>query len=49
MVPVAHGRWLAANIASSQLEIAEGEGHLSTVPIAVPHLLDDLVAAGPGR
>jgi len=49
MVPVAHGRWLAANIASSQLEIAEGEGHLSTVPIAVPHILDDLVAAGPGR
>lgn len=45
MVPVDHGRWLGANIASSRLEIAEGEGHVSTVPIALPHLLDDLAAA----
>jgi pimeloyl-ACP methyl ester carboxylesterase len=44
MVPAAHGRWLAANLPGSRLELREAEGHLSLVELALDALLDELAA-----
>jgi pimeloyl-ACP methyl ester carboxylesterase len=45
MVPTGHGQWLAAHVPSARLEVSEGEGHISIVPIVIPLLLDDLATA----
>ncbi|MGD0084570.1 MAG: alpha/beta hydrolase [Acidimicrobiales bacterium] len=45
MVPVNHGRWLAAHVPGAHIEIIEGEGHVSLLPVAIPPLLDHLAAA----
>jgi pimeloyl-ACP methyl ester carboxylesterase len=42
MVPAGHGRWLSQQVAGARFELADGEGHVSVVPIALPHLLDEL-------
>jgi pimeloyl-ACP methyl ester carboxylesterase len=45
MVPLAHGQWIARHVPNARLELAEGEGHVSVVPIAVPRILDDFRSA----
>jgi pimeloyl-ACP methyl ester carboxylesterase len=45
MVPVSHGRWLAAHIGGAKLTIAEGEGHISVLPGALPAIMDFLAEA----
>lgn len=47
MVPVAHGRWLAAHLPGAVAHIEEGEGHLSVTLGAVDRILDELVATLP--
>jgi pimeloyl-ACP methyl ester carboxylesterase len=46
MVPLGHGRWLAARIPGVVAHLEDGEGHLSIGVGASDRLLTDLVAAG---
>lgn len=45
MVPFAHSRWLAANVAGAQAHLIEGEGHISLMS-RVSDILDDLRRLG---
>lgn len=45
MVPIDHGRWLAANVRGARARLLENEGHLSLIH-HVPRILDDLVELG---
>lgn len=45
MVPVAHARWIASRARHATLEVLEGEGHLSILPIVLDRLLEGLAAA----
>jgi pimeloyl-ACP methyl ester carboxylesterase len=45
MVPFAHARWLAANVAGAQAHLIEGEGHVSLMT-RVPAILEDLRSLG---
>lgn len=45
MVPFAHARWLAANVAGAQAHLIEGEGHISLMS-RVNDILDDLRRLG---
>lgn len=45
MVPVAHGRWLAAAVPGASVHLVDGEGHLSIALGALDDMLDELVAA----
>jgi len=45
MVPIAHGRWLAANVPTATAHLEAGEGHLSIGVGALDRMLDELVAA----
>jgi pimeloyl-ACP methyl ester carboxylesterase len=42
MVPIAHGRWLAAAVPGAAVHLAEGEGHVSIGVGAVGPMLDEL-------
>ncbi len=44
MVPIAHGRWLAANIAGAEARLFPGEGHLSIGVGMMDRILDGLAA-----
>jgi pimeloyl-ACP methyl ester carboxylesterase len=44
MVPYAHGRWLAANVAGAGARLLDDEGHLSLILGSFPAILDDLMA-----
>jgi pimeloyl-ACP methyl ester carboxylesterase len=44
MVPFAHGRWLAANVAGAKARLLDDEGHLSLILGSFPAILDDLMA-----
>lgn len=46
-VPVAHGKWLAANIPGARLHLLPEEGHLSIFAHRYGDVLDELVAIGP--
>lgn len=48
MVPIDHGRWLAANVAGAQSRLLDDEGHLSLVN-HVDRILEDLVELGPDQ
>ena len=43
MVPVSHGRWLAANLPNVTAHLESGEGHLSITLGAIGRMLDELV------
>ena len=43
MVPVSHGRWLAANLPNVTAHLEPGEGHLSITLGAIGRMLDELV------
>ena len=43
MVPVSHGRWLAANLPKVTAHLEPGEGHLSITLGAIGRMLDELV------
>jgi pimeloyl-ACP methyl ester carboxylesterase len=43
MVPVAHGRWLAAHVPGARVRVYDDEGHLSLIQ-QLPRILDDLVS-----
>jgi pimeloyl-ACP methyl ester carboxylesterase len=43
MVPVSHGRWLAANLPKVTAHLEPGEGHLSITLGALGRILDELV------
>ena len=43
MVPVSHGRWLAANLPKVTAHLESGEGHLSITLGALGRMLDELV------
>ncbi|MFN3538673.1 MAG: alpha/beta fold hydrolase [Rhodococcus sp. (in: high G+C Gram-positive bacteria)] len=45
MVPFAHARWLAANVAGAQAHLIEGEGHISLMS-QLPAILKDLRGLG---
>jgi pimeloyl-ACP methyl ester carboxylesterase len=45
MVPVSHARWIAAHAPEATVEILDGEGHLSIVPLVLDRLLAGLTAA----
>ncbi|MGV8874488.1 MAG: alpha/beta fold hydrolase [Rhodococcus sp. (in: high G+C Gram-positive bacteria)] len=45
MVPFAHARWLAANVAGAQGHLIDGEGHISLMR-QVPAILEDLRRLG---
>jgi pimeloyl-ACP methyl ester carboxylesterase len=45
MVPVAHGRWLAAALPGAHAELLASEGHLSVYTDRIGEILDDLAAA----
>ena len=47
MVPVSHGRWLAANLPKVTPHLEPGEGHLSVTLGAIDRMLDELVALLP--
>lgn len=44
MVPVGHGRWLAAHVAGSRTRELPGEGHLSVLVNAFDQVVDELLA-----
>jgi pimeloyl-ACP methyl ester carboxylesterase len=44
MVPFAHGRWLAANVAGARPHLLPGQGHLSIAAGSFDRVLDDLLA-----
>ena len=44
MVPLAHGRWLAAHVAGARAQLRPGEGHISLVVDHFGEILDDLLA-----
>jgi pimeloyl-ACP methyl ester carboxylesterase len=44
MVPVSHGRWLAANLPKVTTHLEPGEGHLSVTLGGIGRMLDELVA-----
>ena len=44
MVPVSHGRWLAANLPKVTPHLEPGEGHLSVTLGGIGRMLDELVA-----
>jgi pimeloyl-ACP methyl ester carboxylesterase len=44
MVPLAHGRWLAANIPAATARIVPGRGHIDLVTAHRAEILDDLLA-----
>ena len=43
MVPLAHGQWLAANVAGAKARLVDDEGHLSLIVGSFPKILDDLM------
>jgi pimeloyl-ACP methyl ester carboxylesterase len=43
MVPVAHGRWLAGNLAAATAHLLTGEGHLSIAAGRIDEILAELV------
>ena len=43
-VPLAHGEWLARDVAGARAQLREGEGHLSIVIGRYAAILDDLLA-----
>ena len=45
-VPLAHGEWLAANVAGATRHIRPEHGHLSLQTAAYGEILDALIAAG---
>jgi pimeloyl-ACP methyl ester carboxylesterase len=45
MVPIAHGEWLAANVAGVRAHLVDGEGHLSLM-IKFGAILDELLELG---
>ena len=46
MVPLAHGRWLAAAIPGATARLQEGDGHLSIAIGRAAEIVDDLLARG---
>lgn len=48
MVPFAHGRWLAANVAGAQSRLLDDEGHISLLN-HIDRILEDLVELGTNR
>lgn len=45
MVPVAHGRWLAAHVPGVTAHVLPAEGHLSLAVGTIDRMLDELIAA----
>ena len=45
-VPLAHGEWLAANVAGATGQMRAEHGHLSLQTTAYGEILDGLIAAG---
>jgi pimeloyl-ACP methyl ester carboxylesterase len=45
MVPVGHGRWLAAHLGNAHPHLDPAEGHLSLVVDRFPRILDELLAS----
>lgn len=43
MVPLAHGRWLAANVGGANAHLLEGEGHISLGENRLGDILEDLI------
>jgi pimeloyl-ACP methyl ester carboxylesterase len=43
MVPIAHGEWLAANVASARPRLRPEHGHLSLAVAGIGEILDDLL------
>jgi pimeloyl-ACP methyl ester carboxylesterase len=43
MVPLAHGRWLAARIPGARAHLEPGAGHLTRTVTAIDRILDDLL------
>jgi len=48
MVPIAHGRWLAAHIPSARSRLVPDHGHLSLVVASLDRILDDLIERAGG-
>lgn len=44
MVPMSHGRWLAAHLPTARANLIEGEGHLSLLTRRLGEMLDQVVA-----
>lgn len=44
MVPLAHARWIAGRIPAATIEIGEGEGHISIVPLFAERIVAGLLA-----
>jgi pimeloyl-ACP methyl ester carboxylesterase len=47
MVPVAHGRWLAASLPTARARLLPGEGHLSIVVGKFGEIVGELIAGAP--
>jgi pimeloyl-ACP methyl ester carboxylesterase len=47
MVPPAHGRWLARNVAGATVHLEQGQGHLSIAVSSIDRMLDELLAVLP--
>lgn len=48
MVPIAHGEWLAANVASARPRLRPEHGHLSLAVAGIGQILDDLLESAAG-
>jgi pimeloyl-ACP methyl ester carboxylesterase len=43
LVPLAHGRWLAANVPGARAHLTSGQGHLTVTVSLIGSILDDLL------